>query len=493
MKRLLSTATLFLAMVCGTALLAEDRARVSVVSSTHRDDFVAVTLKIRGEGIVPLKLREVRREEIEGEEVIHFRAATEHLSRLRKRGIRDLSGTSSRSLSGTREVVIRFSTLKRHNAPRYYSVTLNPTGGRKTSFAPHAVLEGERCGVHTHGESASDLSSLSNLLLSNTAPLTALREVELTFGADTQVTKANSYFSSLVNAANVSYERDLGLQLKINQIHRDQSNQYYPLGSDFDSVDDMLDAFTFNLTSGGSPYARADVYMLVTGRITQTSDPTLGLTYMSSACNTLRVVPGAGAMRVINDAIDHIILAHELAHAFGADHTSSGIMTTSVRVEDPASYPTAFNATSKQQIASFVASNGQCLTQLQSGPTPSPTPVATATPTRTPTPRATATPARTPTVRPTATPRNTPTPRATATPRRTPTARPTATPRRTPTPRPTATPRRTPTPRPTSTPRNTPTARPTSTPRMTPTPRPTSTPRSTPTARPTATPRVISE
>lgn len=471
MKQFLYALAILGSLFLGVETYADDsstRTRISVLSLTQRDDFLVVSLKVRGEGILPLKLREVTREVVSGKEVIHLRGATEYLSRLIKRGVKDLSGTSYLTPTG-REIVIRFST-RRGGHPRYYSVTLKG-GGVRTAFAPHSLLEGERCGVHSDSVEVSSQEEKNRAL-----SLTSLRELELTFGADTQLTKSSLYFASLVNAANVSYERDLGIRIKAKQVHKDQNNRLYPLGSDYDSVEDLLMAFASNVSRGSSPYQSADAYMLVTGRIGNTNDPTLGLTFLGSACNALGIVPGAGAMRTINDAIDHIILAHELAHALGADHTDSGIMTTSVQVNNPRSYPSEFNLASQRQVSSFVGSKGSCLTL--SGESSSPTPTPTVTPTRTSRPTATVRPTRTP--RPTVTPRPTRTPRPTATPR------PTRTPRPTSTPRPTATPRKTPTPRPTFTPRNTPTPRPTATPRITPTKRPTATPR--PTRTPVRTP-----
>jgi uncharacterized repeat protein (TIGR01451 family) len=136
-------------------------------------------------------------------------------------------------------------------------------------------------------------------------------------------------------------------------------------------------------------------------------------------------------------------------------------------------------------VATATACNDPNESVVVIAPSPTPTPVPTATPTPVPTATPTPVPTATPTPVPTATP--TPTPAPTATPTPVPTATPTPTP--TPAPTPTPVPTATPTPSPTATPTPAPTSTPTATPAptATPTPAPTATPTPSATATPTPT------
>jgi hypothetical protein len=119
----------------------------------------------------------------------------------------------------------------------------------------------------------------------------------------------------------------------------------------------------------------------------------IGLAYLSTAC---QAGSNFGIVQHVNEALDHVVLAHELGHILGASHTTEGVMGASLG-ETP---PTSFSTVSQSEIGDYVRGHLACF-DLGSAATPTPAP--------NPTPKTGApTPTATPTTAPGATPRATP-------------------------------------------------------------------------------------
>ncbi len=232
--------------------------------------------------------------------------------------------------------------------------------------------------------------------------LTGIRAIDLATDADYEMYiryggSTNSYIASVVNAANVIYQRDLGLQFNIvKQRVRTSSSQ--PINSTNAST--LLNQFTTSVNSeGGVP--QADVVQLFSGKDLDGSS--VGLAWVGVVCQSHNY--SYGLQQSVGSTLDPLVLAHEIGHTLSASHDSTAsIMSSSI-----SSSNAAFSSTSKSQIANYLALRAWC---LSTATTPSPTPTATPVPTGTATPAPTSTPAPTPTATPV--PTGTPNPTTTA-------------------------------------------------------------------------------
>lgn len=98
----------------------------------------------------------------------------------------------------------------------------------------------------------------------------------------------------------------------------------------------------------------------------------IGIAYLGTVC--IDPFLSYAAIQHFQDALDPVILAHEIGHTLSAEHDAGGIMTTAL---NPSSPPSSFSATSISQISSHVQSYGSCLAPIVATPTRTPTPTPT--------------------------------------------------------------------------------------------------------------------
>jgi hypothetical protein len=190
---------------------------------------------------------------------------------------------------------------------------------------------------------------------------TILREIELGTEADALfvsqtggVAEANARIVSMVNAINGIYEFDLGLTNKIVfQRAWNGSDPYTTSNSDM-----LLSQFRSNfLADVATP---TDDAVLFSGRDFENN--IVGRAYVSAACSGYRF--GVNQFYQQSDSLTRLIVAHEMGHNLGGNHTSDGIMAASI---NPA--VTWFGATSQNQIGDYVGSVS-CLSQVEQGGPP---------------------------------------------------------------------------------------------------------------------------
>lgn len=236
------------------------------------------------------------------------------------------------------------------------------------------VLRVHEVDVHELGEALGSCGAAVDELLAGVEPVASdaagapiaaagavLREIELGTEADALfvdqtggVAEANARIVSMVNAINGIYEFDLGLTNKIVfQRAWDGSDPYTTTNSDT-----LLSQFRSNfLANVATP---TDDAVLFSGRDFENN--IVGRAYVSAACSGYRF--GVNQFYQQSDSLTRLIVAHEMGHNLGGNHTSDGIMAASI---NPA--VTWFSATSQNQIGDYVASVS-CLGQVEQGGPP---------------------------------------------------------------------------------------------------------------------------
>lgn len=291
--------------------------------------------------------------------------------------------------SRTRSLRLRFAREDRRGKRTYYSVHLSPRSSRvRVIRGPEVVLKTRGCGLPKQRTEA--------VMQSSAKAITTVKEVEVAFDADTEyrsrlTTGFPEHVAELVHSVNVFYQRDLGLSVKATKVNPQTTQENFP--SSMTNSELLLERFA-SIANGSRYLGRTDVSLLLTGKTLE--QEVIGLAYFETAC--LRPLEAFALAQRVNDAVDHIIVAHELGHTLGADHSDDGGIMT-VALAD--SIPDAFSATSKTEIGNFVRRYGSCLTQRQLTPTPTPTSTPATTPTITPTPALSPTPSPSPTATPT--------------------------------------------------------------------------------------------
>jgi hypothetical protein len=190
---------------------------------------------------------------------------------------------------------------------------------------------------------------------------TILREIELGTEADALfvsqtggVAEANARIVSMVNAINGIYEFDLGLTNKIVfQRAWNGSDPYTTTNSDT-----LLSQFRSNFLANVA--TATDDAVLFSGRDFENN--IVGRAYVSAACSGYRF--GVNQFYQQSDSLTRLIVAHEMGHNFGGNHTPDGIMAASINPS-----VTWFSATSQNQIGDYVGSVS-CLSQVEQGGPP---------------------------------------------------------------------------------------------------------------------------
>jgi hypothetical protein len=240
---------------------------------------------------------------------------------------------------------------------------------RISEITPRQVAEVlDACGL-PHDEVLSDAASAGEAGAESgatSAPAGALREIELGTEADAPfvaqlggVANANARILSVVNAVNGIYEADLGLTNRV-VVQRAWS------GSDPYTTNDsgqLLSQFRSEFSQGiGTHY---DDAMLISGR--DFEGTVIGRAYLPGVCGSYRY--GVNQYYQRSDSFLKVIIAHEEGHNLGANHATSGIMSSTIN-----SSINSFSSTSQQEIANRVAAVS-CLDPVASGGPPELEPV----------------------------------------------------------------------------------------------------------------------
>ena len=180
------------------------------------------------------------------------------------------------------------------------------------------------------------------------------REIELGVFSDRafskkQLNRADEYIEATINAANVLYLAQIGL--KIKTVFSKVSTAVPSRQSD-DMAESLLERFR---RQGPSSWPKADLYHLFTGHYFL--DNTIGLAYVGSTC----IEGGAyavGLSRSVSDALQPIVLAHEVSHGLGARHDSEqdSIMNTGL-----ANRNYIFSPQARKNIGSFISKEALCI------------------------------------------------------------------------------------------------------------------------------------
>ncbi len=210
------------------------------------------------------------------------------------------------------------------------------------------------CGV-TEGELNAAATATPAAASSGGSPAvaaaTALREIELGTEADAlfvaqtgSASAANTRILSIVNMLNGIYETDLGLTNRVVTQRTHTGSDPYTTTDSSNLLDQFSDEFASHVFVG------YDDAMLFSGR--NFDGNTVGVAYLDATCQPWRF----GIAQFLNqsDFYTSLIVAHELGHNLGANHTSDGIMAPAITGD------AYFNQASKDEIA-FYTNRVGCL------------------------------------------------------------------------------------------------------------------------------------
>jgi hypothetical protein len=295
-------------------------------------------------------------------------------SRGSRRDSRSEKRWAALSVLNNGDIAFNFAATGSHGAIRYYALsgsTLQLSKKLHIVRAPNYALSGRGCRTGAGSSSAlhqdeHSIESLPLIARANLSKRYSIRTVADHLWNQRYGSNSNSRIMTIANAASAIYNTDLGMEISVSSQKVDTDPSSYP--ESITASETILDMFRSSGEKGS-----ANVGFLFTGR--NFNEGVIGIAYLGVAC----VAPSYsyGAIQRFQDALDPIVLAHELGHTLSAEHVSDGIMTTSL---NPASPPRSFSATSISQISTFIGRYGSCLATIASIPTP----VATPSPTRTP-------------------------------------------------------------------------------------------------------------
>lgn len=284
------------------------------------------------------------------------------------------------SLLDTKKLTLNFAAPGSFGAVRYYALSgpeLRVGQALRVVRAPHYALAGRRC--HSEDSTAAlyasselheghSLQSLPVTARVNLARELAIRTVADYLWNNRYGSGSNSRIRTIANAASAIYRTDLGMEISVDSQKVDTNPSSYPEA--LTASEELLDLFRSSGERG-----TANVGVLFTGR--NFDQGVIGIAYLGPVC----IAPpfAYATVQRFQDALDPIVLAHELGHTLSAVHVADGIMTTAL---NPANPPRSFSSESIAQITSHVQQKGSCLATINSAPTPgaTPTPKKTAEP-----------------------------------------------------------------------------------------------------------------
>jgi hypothetical protein len=282
----------------------------------------------------------------------------------------------------------------RKSRQRIYTIRVKLDGSikvsaRVASVPAHAFARGA-CAAPVGEGTATNLHRVAPLLADTAAGETvgtvSRKIVTISTDADPEWyakygANSNAEIASIINAAEVIYDKQLGLRFKIVRQHLYTDVSPYQTTSS----GEILSAFVentdnrSNLSEGSDDLDSAvDIKHLFTGKNLDGS--VLGIAYIGTVCAAPQY--SYGVTQDYLPAANFGIFAHEVGHNLGAFHDvtdTSGLMYPSIRVP-PAS---SFSSASLNDISYHLDNFGGCLAtaEVDSLPTPAVTPAPTATPT----------------------------------------------------------------------------------------------------------------
>lgn len=248
------------------------------------------------------------------------------------------------------------------------------------SCAAHVSTEGEASAVTTaqaeyRGEGRSTESSSSETHLWADIVAQADFEYFSRYGSSGAINR----IESTLHEVDALYSSDLGIRFRDATIVVLTTNEapYQGLASS----GQILNAFTgYNgFVSGSKKLPAADVYHLFSGKTFESN--IVGLAWVGGVCAEVSgIYLGFGISSDLgSQAVNKIVVGHEIGHNFGANHSAGGIMAA---VANDATF--SFSSVSKSEIDSYIDSIGSSEMCLEQESVNTPTPAPSATPSSTP-------------------------------------------------------------------------------------------------------------
>ena len=243
------------------------------------------------------------------------------------------------------------------------------------------ALKGKSCGSDKlrtiSAPTASSGTSSSDSSTPVSAKAGAVKIIDIATEADYQFfqrfgSSSNAQVASIINAAQVIYENQLGLRFNIvRQRVRTTSSQPYT-STDSEA---LLNQLTSAVSSGGGLQGE-DVVHLFSGK--NLDDNVLGIAWLGVLCTTPSL--STGLTQHVSSSLDYIIFAHEVGHNLGAEHDTS--LPRSLMYPSASTDQTTVSARTKSDIQSYFNSGGSsCFAvDADTNPTPTPTPTPTTEP-----------------------------------------------------------------------------------------------------------------
>lgn len=377
--------------------------------------------KIKGYGRFRIVLRasDIQRAPAVFDDGVTVRPDTSTLRLLRGQLVRSVSGTRERrkiagsvSLTADRSRAVLLFDGQSQRSGRKKFFRLEEKRARRNSAkslvlraVPASVLFEKSCSTTSAHKLGAGSSADDSHHVAAAAGAT-LRRVQLVSVADSNWHQAygadsNNEIATLVNAANIFYERDLGVTVQlVSQFTRTSI-------SPFTSTDAqvLLDQLGDYVQDSISPSLVADHFHLFTGKELQGT--TIGIAWVGTLCRSRTFATGlsqnfAGS----GGSLTHLIFAHELGHGMDGDHDAA-TLPPSIMFPSISEDQNEFSPFSINQISNHIATWGSCLDTVTDEDPP---PTATPTPTRTPSsptpvaPTPVPTPRETPSIIPAPTP-----------------------------------------------------------------------------------------
>jgi hypothetical protein len=302
--------------------------------------------------------------------------------------------SSTVSKNDKNELYISFSfvTQSRRGVKRFFKLKQfdSTSSPLKIIQAPEYIIKNKHCAEHIRfessleGEGSSD-SSPNNLGNEKTGD-PAENQDEITsdsvfrrviVGSDADVEFVNRFGTAntplvtaeIVNTASAIFETQMSLKFTVGKnLFQTQTSVYPPSMTDSST---LLERFQ-SISEFNNLFPGTDVKILFSGK--NFDENVIGLAYFGTACRNAD--DSYLLVQHLNEAIDPIITAHELGHIFGADHTSSGIMTTTLGSD----IPTQFSSASLGQMQTYLNAFGKsCFPFVSATPAPTATQQVTAT------------------------------------------------------------------------------------------------------------------
>jgi hypothetical protein len=322
-------------------------------------------LYLRGWGNIVISLDPTKTIQSEEDADLHYFQGSVH-HRGRAANVQ-LTSAELRVFQDYWEYNLKLSVVSRRGVTHYILVRFDSSGKQRLIHAPHYILK-NRCGFIDGG----DVADLSIGTEAGVAPGVDgatpefLREVEIAVEFDTLYGRSSKKQTradlvSLFEVVGAVYREQLGVSIALKKrVHSD-----YP--RHLTDANKLLSRFVLR-GRRSRELGRADAYLHMTGK--NLNGNTIGLAYLGVVCSHSDI--SYALIQELNEAVDHIVVSHELAHLFGARHDQevgcgAGIMSAFLSP----SIPYHFSECTKNIISSYIKNVGSCLNYvLPPAPTP---------------------------------------------------------------------------------------------------------------------------